>query len=159
VALSSIADGEVALVTADAIDHVEACDHCIERLGQSALVSLDTASALSEYGKASEAKPLALQPAARGLPLRMIATAMAIATAGAAPALFDTAKDLPATMASLSRIVPLLLKSVVTISHGAGTLLGGWATLCIWLSAGLLTIMGLGVARALPRKQAVQGGM
>jgi hypothetical protein len=159
VALTSIADGEVALVIADALDHVESCDHCTGRLGESALRSIESASVLSGYAQALAAKPVVAQPAARGIPFRVIAVALGIAAAGAAPGLFDTAMDLPATIASLTRMVPVLLKSVVTISHGAGALLGGWVTLFIWLSAGLLMMTGLGVARALPRKQAVQGGM
>src|SRR5262245_49735130 len=113
VVLSCLADGETALVIADAIDHVESCDHCIARLGQAALVSIGATPALAEYARAPVATLVVAQPA-RGLPTRVIVVGLGIAAAGSAPGLFDTAMDLPAKAASLTRLLPVLLKSTVT---------------------------------------------
>jgi hypothetical protein len=131
----------------------------MQRLGASAMLALDTASALAGYAPAAEPGLVVSRPEKRSFPIPVIAVALGIAAAGSAPSLFETLVGFPSSAASFARMVPSLLKSFVTVAQGAGDLFGGWAIVFLWISAGLLTITGLSVARALPRNQAMQGGV
>src|SRR5262245_4199102 len=61
VALTCVADGELGLVSAEALGHLDGCDRCTARLGEEALLSVSAGSALAGLSTAPET---ALAPAA-----------------------------------------------------------------------------------------------
>jgi len=88
VALACLADGEIALLDAEAVAHVDRCDTCTARLGASALRSLVATEALSAVGAAasSEARALVVtSPTALSRPASSRPASSRPSTMGASP--------------------------------------------------------------------------
>ncbi|MFO0564385.1 MAG: hypothetical protein U0263_01920 [Polyangiaceae bacterium] len=139
VALTALADGEVALLSPAAASHAEECDACARRLGDAALFS----TVLSE-----ELAPVLLpvrEP--RQLPVAALLAAFALAIAGSLPVLIE----LPRWLLDVPRAVlvhtPLALRVAASflkvISAAGPSLLLVWVTTTLVLAG-----FGLWVARS-----------
>jgi hypothetical protein len=165
-ALACLADGEIALLDATAVTHVDECNTCTARLGAEALRSLVAREALSHVGSAaaSESRALVLpgptalsQPASsrrsrRPLPLLAIAAALVLATAAGAPGFFETAAALPRQLPS----VQILVRVFVVLARSAPEGLFTAALLLRWASAAVLIVVGSAVALSMTRRRSLQ---
>ena len=142
VAIVALADAQTELLPADVVLHVETCAHCCEALAEAALLSLQTADALTAMPQSERASHTAL--GARGVPWRMLLAALGVAGAGAVPALLD-ARGLSGSAVSMVRSAPLVMRGVRHAVQSAGLPL--WMTLG---SAALLIVISVVLTRALP---------
>jgi len=171
VALACLADGEIALLDAEAVAHVDGCDTCTARLGAEALRSLVATEALSAVGAAaaSEARalvvtsptalsrPASSRPASsrrarRPLPVLAIAAALVLATAAGAPGFFETAAALPRQLPS----VQILVRVFVVLARSTPEGLFTAAVLLRWASAAVLIVVGSAVALSVTRRRSLQ---
>lgn len=189
VALTMLADGEQALLHEGAAAHVEGCEACSSRLGVAAMMSLrvgEELPAVAARAKITATAPVdalakapappALAPraetvarerrsplpsvAVRALPIRAIAAAIVISAAGAAPSLIVGTAELPEMVMTLIRALSLIGRALVGLAQAGAR--GGLevAPALSWISAGLLVIAGLVIARASARRRVLQeGGM
>jgi hypothetical protein len=149
IALTAIADGQSAIVPAEATAHVESCDACAHRLGEAALLSADTAAAVALVAAEERA---AARRAAR-TPVLAIAAALAVALVGMlpfvgeAPSLWSDATFVVAHgVPTVVRSAPLAWRAFQ--EHGA----------VLWtLSALVLVAAGLSLARTMARSSINQG--
>jgi hypothetical protein len=180
IVLACLADGELGLVSEAAAAHVDGCDTCTARLGAAALRSIGADEALQEMGaikvmtelSATEAGPVALPPPAaapsqdvtlpgssrrarRPFPALAIAAALVVAVVAGMPGFLDAAATLP----TLLRSVPVLVRVVIGILRGTPAGLLTVALLLKWVSAVILIIAGFVVARTMTQKRSLQGGM
>jgi hypothetical protein len=173
--LTCVADGEVALLPAAALAHLDACEACGLRLGEAALLSaaaadalrLDPARALvtirphvvAEAAPAPRFTPAPMSPRrSRRPPALAIAVALAVAALTAWPALAETAHALPAWIGGAMGWAPTLARLA------RGWLFGDASTAALAVkgaSALLFVVLGIQVARAMSRvsAEAMQGGV
>jgi len=180
-ALTCVADGELDLLPAIALAHLDECDHCSHRLGEAALLSLAAGEAL----QAARAPALALVPvpatpapvaaapvptlrrsswgtppnprARRPLPVLAIAAALILALVSAGPALLDALGGVPSTLAGVVTGGQFLLRVGAAFvrapwAHGSAALLVKLA------SALVMAAIGLQVARITSRSASWQQG-
>jgi hypothetical protein len=174
VVLTCLADGELALVPAAAVAHVDGCDSCTARMGAAALRSIDTGEALQKVGRAAavEVRRMAIAPpplvrvmeqvpspsaqkARRPIPYAAVVAALVVAIVAGAPGLLDAAAAFP----SLLRSVQVLARVVVVVRRSAPEVLFTEALLLQWTSAVVLLVAGCAVVRAMTRSRLLQGGM
>ncbi|MRG92293.1 hypothetical protein [Polyangium spumosum] len=126
VVLSSVADGEAGIVPADALSHLDGCDHCAERLGAEALLSVHAGELLAELAEPSFApvrvaeKAAAKAPASvRGLatlPKRAVLGALLLAALGALPAILDQIAHVPTLVGTIGHAMLMLGRSAAVVS-------------------------------------------
>ena len=97
--------------------------------------------------------------APRPLPIRAIVAALAVAAVGALPSILAGTARLPEMVTIVVRAVSITTRAAMEIALGSAAGSFGVAPLLSWLSAGLFVMVGLGVARAMSRRRALQGGM
>ncbi len=147
IAVTSLADGQLELLPESAKAHATNCSGCAERVGQAALLSLDTSEALvPELAKQLEPEALPLR---RPLPTMAITVALVLALLGVVP-------SLPILRALLVEAPGLLLHAIPTIVHSATVVFQSAANAgqlaVLWCGvAVLLMAAGLVVARLAPR--------
>lgn len=152
IAVTSVADAELDILTADAIRHAESCEACARRVGEAALLSaeLTDAFALADAPAAevvTDAHPVHIPWAALGI-------ACALMVIGALPRL----AQLPSAGRALSNLVhdtlPVLFRAVADASSHAENAIGPGVTLAC---AALFVSMGAIVARrsAIAQKRGV----
>lgn len=198
VALSCLADGEVALLPPKALAHIDDCEQCTARLGAAALLSIGVgetlradevlvevaqmaqaaraiaarASAparLPETQAAAMPVPIAVRGEAaksppsskrrRPLPRAAIVAALLVAAVAAAPTWLDTAHEWKTWAPALLRSMALITRVVALLFRSSPDALGGTAAALRWGAALLLIVVGGMVARAMSRKQGLQGGV
>ncbi|MCK6586814.1 MAG: hypothetical protein L6Q76_04430 [Polyangiaceae bacterium] len=180
VALTMLADGEAALLDAGTAPHVAGCEACSARLGAAALMalrvgeelplmaaraSLETAAtvvspAMNAVPAQAAISSRAVPTGVRALPLRAIAAALVVAAVGSLPSFIAGADELPELLMTLIQGLVMIGRTVAGVAEGSarGALLV--APALSWLSAGLLVLSGLAVARAMSRRRVLQeGGM
>jgi hypothetical protein len=145
-AVNALADGELALLPAEALAHVEQCERCGERVGQVALFALEVDAALSVGPAVQPVRPSGLQPVAavsssRRLPVAPLAIALLTAVLGLLPSLPELARIQRVGATAL----PLLAQLVARMFTRApeSNLLGTFA----WLSTACLLLASAAVAR------------
>ncbi|MDI1479855.1 hypothetical protein [Polyangium sp. y55x31] len=155
IVLSSVADGEAGIVPADALSHLDDCDHCAQRLGAEALLSAHASELLAELAEPSfapvklpvkvPAAAVAKAPAStRGLatmPKRAVFGALLLAALGALPAILDQIARVPSLLGTIGRAVLMLARSAALVSKS-----DVFPTLAFAASA-VLMISGLVVSR------------
>ena len=154
VVLSSVADGEAGIVPADALSHLDGCEHCAQRLGAEALLSAHAGELLAELAQPSFAPvkaPVAVTAvvatapsSVRGLsalPKRAVLGALLLAALGALPAIFDQIAHVPTLLGAIGRAVLMLARSAAVVSKSEM-----FPTLAFAASA-VLMISGLVVSR------------
>lgn len=147
-ALTALADGERALLSAAAEEHAHACDACTARLGQLALLSVSVSEALLE-------SPLPVR-ASEPFPAWAVVVGLVLAGVGAVPALWDLPlwlTELPGALVQSTPIALRVLGSLIKAASNAGPSL-----LVVWLAATLvLGSLGFLVARQVPRRTEWKG--
>jgi len=187
VALTLLADGEAALIDEGAAPHVAGCEACSARLGTAALMALRVgeelpviaaraplaAAAAMEVAQAAQTANDALVQGAerassgslsvsgvRALPLRPIAAALLVAAVGAMPSFAAGAAELPELVMTFSRGLVMIGRAVAGVAQGSAREALLVAPALSWLSAALLVLSGLAVARVMSRRRVLQeGGM
>lgn len=184
VALMMLADGEAALIDGRAPSHVEGCEACSARLGAAALMALRVGeelpaiaarasleAAATEVVRRVDEAPLhaavssaplviASGTGMRGLPLRAITAALLIAAVGSVPSFMAGADELPELLMTLIRGLVMIGRTVAGVAQGSARDALLVAPALSWLSAGLLVLSGLAVARVMSRRRVLQeGGM
>jgi hypothetical protein len=179
-ALACVADGEIALVPAAAMSHLDGCDRCSHRLGAAALLSLDVSAAAAllraarpeERSAFPDPAPVVAPQAAlivtslepypparssglwrrRPLPVAAIAAALALAVLTAGPSLVTAIQGVPAMIAGAVEVAPFLVRVAAAFVRAP------WgaepsALLVKGVSALVLAAVGLGVARLTSRSR------
>lgn len=127
VALTALADGEDAIIPADAHAHLAGCDACARAVGDAAMLSTALGDALRKLPErrelaarsTSQPAPVSSRPEVR-LPWRALAAGLAFALIGAIPmllrvqSLFDYARFLA------SRGAPMLLRGGLALVRSFG---------------------------------------
>ncbi|EYF02167.1 hypothetical protein [Chondromyces apiculatus] len=185
VALSALADGEVALLPDAAVVHAESCASCASALGAAALLSLRVGESLvaakgehaplravsgepvhqpaagsvvavvevplASPSASPSAAPAPARPASlasRPLPLVPVAAALAVAALAAVPRLWTLGADLGA----FGRLLLFAVRMCRTLVETGALATRGSLSLLPWVSAALLVVFGLCVARAAQRR-------
>jgi hypothetical protein len=146
VVLTSLADGQHAIVPLAVRSHVDRCTACMTHLGHAALLSLHAATELE--AQKSHDRVLARRP----LPKMPIVLGLLVAVLGLVPTVIDGEGS--ALRAFVAHDLPLFVKG---LGHLAGRLgePGSPAGLFLTYSAAtLLVCMGFALVRFLPKKEA-----
>jgi hypothetical protein len=186
VALTMLADGEAALIDEGAAPHVAGCEACSARLGAAALMALRVGeelpgiaarAQLEEQAAALEiaravkvapakgvemavSRPAPMVTGVRALPLRAIAAALVIAAVGSLPSLVVGTQELPEILMTVFRGLVMIGRTVAGVAQGSARDALLVAPALSWLSAMLLVLSGLAVARVMSRRRVLQeGGM
>jgi hypothetical protein len=182
VALSCVADGQLDLVPAAALAHLDGCDHCAHLLGEAALLSVSAGEALADLaprsllavpvalGETPKPPARALAPAVvstpvptpsarararRPLPVAAIAAALLVALVTAAPSLLDAVQGAPGMLSAASSTLPFLFR-VASAFARAPWEQGSAGILIECASALVLLMIGLQVARVTSRARSFQ---
>jgi hypothetical protein len=157
IVLSTIADGEMAIVPLEAHSHLEHCDECTTRFGAEALLSVHAAELLAEVSRAprvsqsSQSPVLAMPRSVREvafdgfarLPKPAFFGALFLAAMGAVPALISRGPWHLADIAQVfGRSIVMLARSMVLVAKS------GSFTVLLWASAMTLLLLGLVVSRS-----------
>lgn len=166
IVLSSIADGEAAIVPHEACTHLEQCEDCTTRFGAEALLSMHAGELMAEVARAAD-MPMVLAPRPvrdltldgwAKLPKRAFYGALFVAAMGAMPAILS---QWPVRVA---HILEVFARSIVMLARGSVLLVrSGSFTVLLWVSAMTFLALGLVVSRlARPRLEnglAEEGGV
>ena len=151
VVLTSMADGQHAIVPDTALEHVDGCHFCSQRLGECALLSLrvDEQLALQETQS---------QRARASFPWSAVFVALLAAGLGMIPALLQAPGWLAALSTWLVQGFPLFVRSAALLARTLPQGLQGTMLVATLASAIVLTITGYGIARSMTRAHSAQGG-
>jgi hypothetical protein len=162
VALACVADGELALVPAAAMSHIDDCDRCSHRLGETALLSLDAGIDLrgADLWRApADASPVTAPQVSlarssglrrRRPPVAAIAAALLLTVLTAGPSLVAAIRGVPGTLAGAATVVPFLVRVAMAFLRAPwGAVPSALFVKCA--SALVLAAVGLGVARLTSR--------
>ncbi|MBI5536825.1 MAG: hypothetical protein HY898_29155 [Deltaproteobacteria bacterium] len=151
VVLTSMADGEEAIVPEVALDHVGGCDSCSRRLGDAALLSIR----VDDHIVAAAAQARAARPR---FPWAAVMVALTVAGLGMIPTLLRAPAWLAATSATLVQGLPLYVRSGALMARTLPQGLQGTLLVSSFVSAFVLTLTGYGIARAMTRSRSLQEG-
>jgi hypothetical protein len=152
VVCTAMADGEEAIVPVEAVEHINGCDGCCGRIGQSASLS-------ARIGSSVAAQRLARSAAAWRFPWASVLVALVAAGIGMMPALLQAPTWVAGASAAVVQGMPLCLRSAALVLRTfADRLQGTWLVLSL-CSALVLAIAGLAVARTMGRQRSMQGGV
>jgi hypothetical protein len=144
IVLSTLADGQAALVPPAVRIHVERCTVCTVHLGHAALLSLHVGRELA--ARAEHERVFARRP----LPRSAIALGLAVAVLGLVPSIFD-----PAGLTHFAtRDVPISLRGLTTLARHVDASGSAVSLFLTYGAAILLVSMGFVVVRLLPKKEA-----
>ncbi|MDF2694490.1 MAG: hypothetical protein K0S65_2873 [Labilithrix sp.] len=147
VVLTALADGQSSIVPLAVRKHVEHCTICTTHLGHAALLSLHTGTELiarAQHERASERRPL---------PRLAIALGLAVAAIGLLPSVLDAESGIGNLRTFATRDVPLFVQGLGTLARrldDPGSYAGTFVT---YAAAAMLVVMGMAVARILPKAQ------
>lgn len=124
VALTALADGEDAIIPADAHAHLAGCDACARAVGEAAMLSTALGDALRKMPERRElaapvSAPISSKPEAR-LPWRALAAGLAFALLGAIPMLLRVQSLFDYVRFFASRGAPMLLRGGLAIVRSFG---------------------------------------
>jgi hypothetical protein len=150
-ALAAFADGEEALLPADATAHGHACEECARRMGEAAMLSLSVATVLREVNAAD--LRVSAAPASQRVapPFWAIASGLAFAALGAVPFLLGIPAWLLHATLVLQRSMPVLAHSALSLSAGSGGAASG-RMLVTLASLAVLMMSTYAVSRLAPRE-------
>jgi hypothetical protein len=184
VVVTCLADGEIAILPAAALAHVDACHACTARLGTEALLSVNATDALR--AAASEARaPLRIVTAApalpapgraagrdavwsaptpsssarkrRPLPIGAIAAALCVAALGMMPGWSDTLHNLRTVVPDYLHALPIWSHALEAVLRSLLQSRSGVALR--WMIAAVFIAAGSLLARSMTRKQALERGL
>lgn len=166
IALTAVADGEEALLPANARTHLESCESCGRKLGEAAMLSNTIGAALRGASTTSTATATATVPAsvtpardsarARArIPMGAIAAGLALAILGAVPMLLDLPSFLADARFFAVRGLPVVVRSGFSLARASE----GASTALTLASALVLVVAALFLARRLPSLRIVTQGV
>jgi hypothetical protein len=141
IALTALADGQLAILPPSVLAHVERCTPCATHLGHAALLSLHAGAELA--AKVEHERVTARRP----LPRLAIGLGLFVALIGLVPSILD------GTSHAYARDLPLFAHGLRTLAHrldAPGSVVGLFVT---YAAASLLVLMGIAVVRILPKAQ------
>lgn len=180
VAITCLADGEAAILRAEVIAHVEACDACTTRVGSAALLSIQAGERLIAIDAVDRAIETAIDSARtaaanasvtakvapaievaaskapssarrRPMPVRALVAAIAVAAIALVPSVIDVMSAAPSTLTSVRRALPTLSHALVLLlTHRPEGQLASAARALPWLAAAVM-MLGLLLARKMFR--------
>jgi hypothetical protein len=157
IALTAIADGEEAILPADARAHAETCDACARKLGEAAMLSSAIGDALRASTSTSISSAIeSSRPRAR-LPLGAIAAGLALALFGAIPMLLELPAYLSDARIYAYRGLPVVFRSGVSAARSA--IFHDTTTMLTIASAFVLVVASLVLLRRLPPQRIATEGV
>lgn len=151
--LTAIADGQEAIVPADALAHAQTCDWCSGRLGRTALLAAAVHEGVREVRPAPQSSiTRAPQPNGNPSPWRALLVGCTVAVLAAIPSLPQLASRF-ASIVAFGRVVsshglPVLVRGLALASRDDVSTVLHIATFAASL---LLVLMGLAIARTRSR--------
>ncbi len=144
VALSTMADGQTAILPERVVQHVQACSTCTQHLGHAALLSLHVAKEIAAVAEHDRA----LATARRPLPRLAIALGLGVALLALVPTLLDPSSALSSlgNAALLARILRSVAAAALSPSSALGLLL-------TYGTSAALVVSALVVVKLLPKKE------
>jgi hypothetical protein len=146
IALTALADGEVAIVPAAARGHVDRCETCARRLGAFAILSVEIDDALASAKVEAPERPRV----AYRFPVGAVAAAVALALIGLLPTLLSA----PATVLTAKRwlrgVGPIALRLVIAAGRALVTPSSAPLLAAIVAASLILVAAGITVARRAP---------
>lgn len=146
VVLTAMADGQVEIVPAAVLAHVDGCRSCTTHLGNAALLSLHTGREIAMVAREEDASARA------PMPRLFIALGLAFAVLGLAPSFVDAPSELGGAKA-FAHHVPMFVNGLGTLGR---RLLDPGSPIGLALTYGaavMLVIMAFGLVRLLPKKE------
>jgi hypothetical protein len=163
-AVNALADGELAILPSAALTHAEHCASCAERVGAVALLALQVDETLAAAGLLTSVvqrveAQAAREPAVvrRPLPVPALVFALLLALLGLLPGLGDLVSRLARLPSMLVRTLPILAQAAALVADAGAN--SRALVLVVFLSAGLLVLGGVMIARAAPRQMSWKGAM
>lgn len=148
IVLTALADGQRDIVPADVLGHVERCTTCTIHLGHAALLSLHTHAELG----AKRDYEIEAAKVRRPLPRLAISLGLVVAALGLLPSLVDDAPSAATARTFATRDMPLFLRGLGTLARRLDEPGSPAGLLLTYAAAGLLMLMGIAVARILPKR-------
>jgi len=148
-ALSSIADGQEAIVGHGVLEHLESCEYCAGKLGRLALLSAAVGEAVAR------ARPASSRPPAYVVhkPWRALASGVTVAMLAGLPLVGQAGHYANLVLAFFTRGLPVLARGGMALASSESvTSALPAATLA---ASALLVVMGLAIART--RSRSVEG--
>jgi hypothetical protein len=162
VALTALGDGEAGILPDGAATHASACAACAAALGHAALLSLRTGEAIGEARALAPAPAAVAAPASRPpgepLPVAAILAALSLAALGAAPGFIAGAARLAEIRSQAGHAAVVVLRTGRVVLESGAVGARGWIAALMWVSAALLVMIGLAVARATRKRLSLGGG-
>jgi hypothetical protein len=156
-ALSVFADGEESALSNEIVLHLHTCNECVQKLGETALVTRGVTHAVQSvkpWLPAALVAPSGVKSVRKSreprVPWMAVAAALVLTAVGAAPTVMALPHTLSAFAVTLLHAVPVVSHSgVQVIQQGLGP---AW-TQAMGVCAALLVAAGFAVTRLLPRPQ------
>jgi len=146
VVLTAVSDGQLDIVPASVLAHVEGCASCTTHLGNAALLSLYAGRELAIL--ASEGDAAARAP----LPRLAIVLGLAVAALGLLPSLLDPG-SFHSAQAFATHDLPMLASGFGTLARRLFDTRSSVGLVLTYGVAGLLVLTTLAVVRLLPKKE------
>ncbi|MEO6419341.1 MAG: hypothetical protein ABIP39_08055 [Polyangiaceae bacterium] len=144
IALTSIADGQEAILPEAAGAHFASCSVCMQSMGNAALLSTRVAGLLAEGASAAQATA---EAPVFPIPVSAIAAAVLLAAVGALPSITDLPMWISEASFLFTRTIPLFFRSGIALVRSSGSLSPAVSYAC----AALLLMAGFAITRAVPR--------
>lgn len=148
VVLTAMADGQVEIVPAAVLAHVDGCRSCTTHLGNAALLSLHTGREIAMVAREEDASDRRRAP----VPRLFIALGLAFAVLGLVPSFVDAPSD-PSGAKAFAHDVPMFVSGLGTLGR---RLLEPGSPIGLALTYGaafMLVVMGFALVRLLPKKE------
>jgi hypothetical protein len=149
VVLTALADGQLEIVPAGVLAHVEGCRACTTHLGNAALLSLHTHRQLLVVKEADAAA------ARRPLPRVAIVLGLVVAMIGLLPSLADAPADAQTARTFATHTAPILVRALSTLGQKLLDPSQPFGLVLTYGTASVLVLMTLLAVRYLPQKKEV----
>ena len=149
IAFTAMADGQLEILPADVLAHVNRCTVCTHHLGNAALLSVHTERELGALDRAEKAEEKARRP----FPKVAVAFALVCALVGSLPSLVSAPSQLGVARTFATHDAPLLYSGLQTLGHkllASGSPIGLATT---YGAAALVVVMAFALVRLLPKKE------
>jgi hypothetical protein len=158
IALTAIADGEEAILPADARTHLDSCEACAKKLGEAAMLSSAIGSMLRAAPARAQAAALAktesVRPRAK-MPRGAIAIGLSLAVLGAVPMMLDLPTFVSDAAFYVKYGAPVLVRGGLSFVRAG--VFGPILPLLTFASACVLLVASFVLMRRLPARVSAQG--
>lgn len=150
IVLTAMADGQIEILPAAALAHVNGCVACTTHLGNAALLSLHTGRELAMLGTADAREA---ETARQPFPRAFVVLGLVLAVLGLVPTLIDAPPSLGGLRAYATHDLPLLASGLRTLGHellGPGSKAG---VPLMYGASAFVVVIALALVRLLPKKE------